>query len=322
MSPTTGEVPRTAPSPNEPSVFSSREFVETCARSFGKRYRPFEIGVRGSGPDRSFWALENGEPLGLRSFSLAPCGLHASPGWEGDLSKATLAGVIDQMKGARTRKLGWKVLFEQRELADGLESLGLKSTIESTHVVHLNGGYERVFAGYSASIRNQVRKARSRGVTVRQADDEDTVRAYYRVHTELAGQKGTYEHVHPLSLFLDLVRLPFCRLLVAEVEGQVVAGGLFFRERSCVGYWHGATARSASSYFPIRVVMDDAIRWACDIGAASLNFGGSAGIESLEKFKASWGARVESNRVFEWRNPFWESLTRMKRSLPPRGRPE
>ena len=169
MSPTTGEVPRTASSPNEPSVFSSREFVETCARSFGKRYRPFEIGVRGSGPDRSFWALENGEPLGLRSFSLAPCGLHASPGWEGDLSKATLAGVIDQMKGARTRKLGWKVLFEQRELADGLESLGLKSTIESTHVVHLNGGYERVFAGYSASIRNQVRKARSRGVTVRQA---------------------------------------------------------------------------------------------------------------------------------------------------------
>ncbi|MEO8429902.1 MAG: GNAT family N-acetyltransferase [Acidobacteriota bacterium] len=294
-------------------MFSSREFIEICARNFGEGYKPFEIPVHGSGPDRSFWALQNPEPFGLRSFSLAPGGLHASPGWVGRLTRATLAGIVDRMKGAGSRKFGWKVLFEQRELSEGLEELGLEASTESTHVLHLTAGYERVFSGYSASIRNQVRKAHARGVTVRQALDEQTVRAYYAVHTELADQKGSYEHIHPLSLFVDLVHLPFCRLLVAEVEGRVVAGALFFEEKSCVVYWHGATARSASSFFPIRAVMDDGVRRACEMGAGSLNFGGSAGIESLAKFKESWGAIVESNRVFGWRNPLWESLTRVKR---------
>jgi len=194
--------------------------------------------------------------------------------------------------------------------------------MDTTQVLYLSRDYDRVFAGYNASIRNQVRKARSRGVVVRDAVDEDTVRAYYKVHTELAEQKGSYPFVYPLSLFLDLVRLPYTQLLVAEHDGRVVGGGLFFKEESSVLYWHGTTDRAYSSYFPSRLVFDEAIRRACESGARFLNFGGSAGIASLEKFKASWGAKTERNWNFGWKNPFWAVLARLKSSVTGEKRPD
>ena len=46
-----------------------------------------------------------------------------------------------------------------------------------------------------------------------------------------------------------------------------------------------------------------------------VDFGGSAGIASLEQFKSSWGARPEMNWVFEWKNPLWASLSALKSRL-------
>src|SRR5712692_5444429 len=120
------------------NAFSKREFVEICAKGFGDRYRAAEISVIGSGPDRAFYALECPEPMGLRSFALAPCSLYASPGWEGTLQLSTLRGIFDQLVGSRIRKFNWKVFFDHQELTAGLSRLRLVSRQESTHLVRLD----------------------------------------------------------------------------------------------------------------------------------------------------------------------------------------
>ena len=298
----------------EANLFSQREFVETCARSL--ETRALAIPVVGSGPPRTIYALEAAEPLGLRSLSLAPCGLYASPGWTGRLDAATLEGIVERMKGFRIRKFGWKVLFQHDELASGLASLGLKTRRESTHALALERDYDRVFARFSATIRNQIRKARARGVSVRQATDSETVKAYYRLHTELAEQKGGYDYLYPLELFLGLLPMPtVARLLVAECAGRVVAGGMFFRDGDSVVYWHGAADRQYSSFFPSRLVFDEAIREGCESGATLFNLGGSAGIESLIKYKELWGAQRQLNWIFEWKHPLWDRLARITREI-------
>ena len=295
------------------SAFSTLEFVEVCAKAFGDRYRAAEVSVTGSGPDRAFYALQCPEPMGLRSFALAPCSLYASPGWEGTLQLSTLRGILDQLVGSRIRKFNWKVFFDHQELAAGLSRLPLVSRQESTHLVRLDRDYERIFAGYNANNRNKVRRSRASGLTLRDAVDPETIASYYRVHTGLAEQKGTYEYIYPLSLFLDLARLPFCRIIVAEFEGRVVGGCVFFDDRESIVYWHGASDRAYSNSYPSRLVLDEAVRWGCERGAKFLNLGASAGIASLERFKSEWGARTELNWSFEWRNPFWERLTSAKR---------
>jgi len=300
--------------PHQPaSVFSTGEFVQACARALGPKYRPVAIPVTGSGAPRTLYAMEKAGPLGLRSFSLGPCGLYASPAWDGRLERSTLEGIVARLKGVWIRKFGWKVLFDQAELAAGLADLCLEMQRESTQVLRLDPDYDRVFAGYNATIRNQVRKARRKGVTVREAFDPATVEAYYQVHTRLAGQKGDYDVVYPLELFLEFARMRgVVRLLVAECGGRVAAGGLFFHANGSLLYWHGAADRDYSDYFPSRLVFDEAIRWGCENGAEFLNFGGSAGIDSLERFKSYWGARQELNWVFGWKNPFWRELAGLK----------
>lgn len=300
------------------NLFSQKAFVEICARTLGEGYGVTQIPVTGSGSPRAFYALSAPEPLRLRSFGLAPCGLYASPGWEGSLERGTLVGIVDRLKGLRARKFGWKVLFSHGELAEGLVSMGLTSHRESTHVLPLVPDYAALFARFSSTIRNQIRKARARGVMVREATDVSTVESYYLLHRKLAREKGTYEFIYPLELFLGLLPLrSAARLLVAEYEGKVVAGGLFFRDGASVVYWHGAADRDYSNLFPARLVFEEAIRGACESGAMLFNMGGSAGIASLEKYKESWGAERQLNWLFEWKNPLWESVSRVRRAIRP-----
>jgi hypothetical protein len=208
-----------------------------------------------------------------------------------------------------TRRFVWNVRFDHGALAAGLTSLGLIGTRNSTHVLELSPDYERVFAGFNSAARNHVRQALRKGVKVRTVSSLDDVRAYYDVHTTLAQQQGTYGVIYPLSLLVELSRLgDDVRFFIAECEEKVVAGGVFFRDGGSVMYWHGATDRAYSKFYPMCAVFDQIIREAAESGAASFNFGGSAGLASLEQFKSSWGARPALNWQFTWASPYWSAL--------------
>lgn len=279
----------------------------------GEKYRPLAIPVIGSGPPRTMYATCAAAPYRSRYVSLAPFSLCASPGWEGELQRITLEHIIRRLRRVTTRAFVWTVRFDHSALARALHSFNIPFQQTTTHVLPLESGYVRTASGYSATIRNQIRKAARRGVCVRDADSEADVRAYCQLHARLVEQREWLGFRYPETLFLELVRLKdFVRLLIAEHEGCVVSGALLFRDADCVLYWHGATNRDYSHLFASRPILDEAIRWACEMGARFVDFGGSAGIASLEGFKLSWGARPEMNWVFEWTSPLWTSLSTLK----------
>ena len=293
--------------------FTSLPFVEALSRAMGEKYRPLAIPVIGSGAPRTMYATSAPAPYHSRYVSLAPFSLCASPGWEDTLERMTLEGIVGQLRRASTRGFVWSVRFDHAALARGLSSFNMPFEQTATHVLPLQHGYARIATGYSATIRNQIRKAARRGVCVRDAGSEADVRAYYDLHARLVEQKEWRGFRYPLALFLELIRLKdFVRLLIAEHEGRIVSGALLFRDTDCVLYWHGASDRQHSHLFASRPLMDEAIRWGCETGASFVDFGGSAGIPSLEQFKSSWGAQPEMNWVFEWTNPLWTGLSALK----------
>ena len=59
--------------------------------------------------------------------------------------------------------------------------------------------------------------------------DSTEVYDYYRIHTQLAQEKGNYNFIYPVELFLNALELrPNLKMLVAKSEGKTIAGGLFF----------------------------------------------------------------------------------------------
>ena len=279
--------------------------------SVREQFRFSDVGLR-----EKCMRIQSTDRYRSRHILLGPMGLYASPGWDGQLHRFTLEGILHKIMTFRTRRFVWNVRFDHEPLATGLSLLGLKSERVSTQVLPLKSEYDHVFADYSATIRNHIRKAYRRGIRVREATSAGDIRAYHAVHLRLAEQKAGYRFTYPIELFFALTGIHgAARLLIAEVDEQVVAGGLFFRDGNSVMYWHGASDRAYSHLYPSCAVLDRAICWACEVGAAFFNFGGSAGIDSLERFKSTWGARRELNWTFEWDNPLWARLGRVKESL-------
>jgi len=293
------------------TFFSSREFAEAWARSGSGHV--LGIPVRGSGSPRTIFGIQDTEHYFRRSISLGPFGGYASPGWENYLEQSTVRGVLDRLRGVRTTKIVWNVRFDHQPLAAVLESLGLEPVSIPTHVLHLQEDYDMVFAGYNATMRNHVRRSRKMGVRLRDGLEENDVRAFYRVYSNLVQQKPGFQLALPVELFINLLRTgKSARLVLAEVEEEVVAGGFFLKDGCTVLYYMGASDRDYSKYFPSCAVMDEAIRWACETGADFFNFGSSGDLEKLKQFKSFWGAQEENSWQFVWQNPFWNRISQWK----------
>lgn len=249
----------------------------------------------------------------LRYILLSGAGLYASPGWLPTLAAETIISLRRALQRPLTTGFSWNVRFDHAPLAEQLTAQGLPCERPTTHVLELGREYAQTLAGYSATTRNQVRRAQRQGVTVRAVQKAEEVRSYYRLHIQLAQQKGGYGLLHPLELFLEFRKaVGFTQLLIAEWEGRLIAGGLFFKDGDTLLYWHAAADRAYSHLFPAYAVLDTAIQHAHASGARLVNFGGSAGISSLERFKTSWGAVPRRNWCFTWRNPVWATLSRIR----------
>lgn len=299
------------------TFFSSGSFINSISRAMGDGYHALAVPIGSSATERFMWAAQSVQPYTLRRIWLAPFGLPASPGWDGRLDSAVLQSVVSQLTSPRTVSIVWNIRFDHLEVAEGLQRLGFVAAKPvSTHILRLGTGHDCIFAGYNATIRNQIRKAQRAEVRVREACDAADLAAYYHIHTSLASQKGGYGQLYPIKLFQELLRdRQAVRLLIAEYQGKVVSGGLFFVDGRSVMYWHGASDRGYSHVFPSFAVINEAIRWAIASGATFFNFGNSNGMASLEQFKSFWGAQQEWNRVCVWRHPVWKCLGNAKRIL-------
>jgi hypothetical protein len=287
------------------TFFSQIDFIKAVVNCSGGHKKILPIQVVGSGPKRQMYGIQEFDRFGRRSVSLGPFGLYASPGWNENLEIATLRGIIKRLTSFNTLKFVWTVRADHGALADSLISLGIKYKPRSTHLLYLDPDYEKVFSGYSATMRNQIRRAKKEGVSIEKISDREDIKKYYDIYISLAKAQQR-PHIYPIELFYELAAIPEqVQFLGAIWQGKLTGGGVFFRD-GCTGrYWHGAADRQYSKLFATCALVDHAIREASLTGATFFNFGASIGISTLEQFKTYWGARKEFYWEFHWTNPFW-----------------
>jgi SAM-dependent methyltransferase len=253
------------------------------------------------------------KPLGLgtRTLSAGHVDLYSSPGWCGTLERATLEGMLHQMTSPLTREFTWRVRFDHHALVKGLADLGLTARLQDTHVIHIHDSYERIVAGYSPTKRNHISKARRRGLVIQKVRCVEDLSACQLIYRSLAGQKG-WRFVYPLELLFELAKLTdVSRFLIAQHEGRIVGGALFLKDGCSITYLMGVADRAYGELFPAPALIDEGIRWACEIGADFFNMGTAGSNKSLARFKASFGCSLEQDRIFEWRNPCFKTLKRI-----------
>ena len=130
----------------------------------------------------------------------------------------------------------------------------------------------------TTDARRGVRQAERAGVRVRRADSIDDVREFHRLYALTMERRNAKDRYHlPLGHFVDLFEtMPDHALFaLAEHDGRVVAGGLYFHDATDV-VWHLSAADLAySGVRPVNAYHYDTIRWAVRQGKRRMLCGGA-----------------------------------------------
>jgi CelD/BcsL family acetyltransferase involved in cellulose biosynthesis len=148
------------------------------------------------------------------------------------------------------------------------------------------------------SVRKQITGARQNGVVVHRGDTPQSLTtAFYRLHVQTRHRLGV--PVQPRRYFELLWEHVLGQgkgfLLLASSGGTVLAGAVFLAWGDTVIYKYGASDSAFWAVHPNHLVMWSAIRWGCEHGFRSFDFGRSdLASKGLRQFKQSWGAAERS----------------------------
>jgi CelD/BcsL family acetyltransferase involved in cellulose biosynthesis len=167
-----------------------------------------------------------------------------------------------------------------------------------SHVLSLSSDPELTFRRFSRSqVQRNIVKGERSGLTLRRADStEDLTISFYGLHVRTRRRLGI--PVQPRYFFDHLWRhviAPERGFLLLAYSGSVpVAGAVFLTLGRTIVYKFGA---SEPSFWPLRpnhLLFSDAIRWSCETGFATFDFGRSEfDNRGLRSFKSGWGAIEE-----------------------------
>jgi peptidoglycan pentaglycine glycine transferase (the first glycine) len=174
----------------------------------------------------------------------------------------------------------------------------------NTVLLDLRRSEEDLLAAMKQKTRYNVRLATRRGVTVRQASAADLDR-FYQLYAETAQRDGF--PIRPADYYLGvwqrfLQSTPRLRtgqaaseavaggrasLLLAEVEGEVVAGLLLFTLGSAAWYMYGASSNRHRERMPNQLLQWEAMRWARAAGCDLYDLWGAP--DALDESDPMWG---------------------------------
>jgi len=164
---------------------------------------------------------------------------------------------------------------------------------------------EAIVAGYSESVRRQIRHYRAAGQTTTHDEDWADLPEFTRLYHHTMSRNGADEYY-----FWDLENFRRLRaslgdhahLIVTRVGDVVGAAGIFTEYEGIVQEHLLAADQALSHISPYKVLLDDTAKWAKRRGNRVLHLGGGRGAreDSLFEFKSRFSPRRHPFSTGRW----------------------
>lgn len=165
---------------------------------------------------------------------------------------------------------------------------GEQIQFQNTALLDLTPPEEDLLMSMKSKTRYNIRLAGRRGVTVRGGGPSD-IALFYAMYAETGERDGFL--IRPLSYYRDAWRTfldaGLARMLLAEVEGEAVAGLILFRFGETAWYMYGASTSAYRDRMPNYALQWEAIRWAKQAGCTTYDLWGAPQV--LEERDPLWG---------------------------------
>lgn len=234
-------------------------------------------------------------------------------GYPGPLASPGLpAGMPGRFAGAAVSFLageGVVALFTRlNPLLDQLPVAAAAGTVVShgsTVSLDLAADESVQLAGYRSNHRRDLRRLRAAGFTAATVPLAEGIATFRRLYLETMRRVGASAwYLFDEAYFAGLAAaLPGrLELILAERDGEPVAGALFMVHGNIVQYHLGGTADAWLAEAPLKLVMDTARARFAGEGRAVLHLGGGIGgaEDALFNFKAGFSDRRHAFRSWRW----------------------
>ena len=208
---------------------------------------------------------------------------------------------LTETSGARSWTLhsrlgGYEQLVPELRLAGGFK----------TWVAPLPDDAEALRAGWKKTQNNlwrSIRKADRSGVTARMADGEEDLRRFYTLYEENVRRHRSLPYSWRLFALTRerLAEAGVYRLVVAEHEGEIVAGAVLNAFRSNIDLVYNASSSKHLDMRPNHAVYWHAISWGIENGYRTYTMGQAPEDGSLARFKQQWGGQPVDRFRYEFR---------------------
>ena len=204
---------------------------------------------------------------------------------------AEVCAAIDGNRGAYLEIRGWG--------KSGIpEELGLKEyPYYLTHSVMLDGDLQDVRARMSRNGRYNLRYAEKSPVTVRTGQDENDLKEFYRLTMSTRSRLNLLPQPYRFfrSIYQHLIISGHGYLLLAELNGKIIAANMYFCFRDTVTHEFNAQDRDYFEYRPNYSLIWTAMGLACQNSYRCYNFGRThPENQQLAAFKRNWGSEEKT----------------------------
>jgi CelD/BcsL family acetyltransferase involved in cellulose biosynthesis len=289
--------------------FHHPAWARALARCYG--FRPFTLGVPDSN-DRlraGIPLIEVAGRLTRRRWIALPFTDRCPPVTTGQDGLETFVNALDN-----ARRTGRVASVEVRSKLPGGRTTLVPHGV--MHTLELEPDSAAVLQKSSKSqVQRNIRRAEREGVTIRRAESvEELADTYYALHVDTRRRQGAPAQPRRWFelLWSELIERDLGFVLLAYAGRVAVAGGVFLTWNGTVTYKYGASRRESWPLRPNHLLFWDAIRWSCESGFHTFDWGRSdLDNHGLRAFKSSWGA-VETPLLYSsigaFRDPRWLGL--------------
>ncbi|MEE9270215.1 MAG: GNAT family N-acetyltransferase [Candidatus Krumholzibacteria bacterium] len=273
------------------SFFHTLEWGQ-CVQSIFKGWNRFFLTARSDGEliaaipamrlsKRGVFAMMS-MPFGTYGGPLVADG--APPGISDDLSRRFF-------EAARPARVAFAELVDFPAQLAAVPFKRMRSVEDEARVLSLEPGYDKLWTGFKDTNRNKIRKAEKSGVTIKLAESREDFLAYNEVLSECSRrwEEPTQFHREFFEALWELHNGGI-QMWLAVHDGAIISGLLNFAHNKSVMNWGTVSLPSARHLAPVNLLHARAIEHAVDKGFSLYNFGSSAGMEGVDKFKATFGA--------------------------------
>ena len=161
------------------------------------------------------------------------------------------------------------------------------------HLLALSSDPAEVEVRYSKSrVQRGIKKAKLEGLWAERRTDAAALDDFYALHVKTRRRLGVPTQPRRfIRRFEEMFDAGLGFVGIVRDEGKPIAAAVFLTYRGTVTYKYGASDPRNLSKRPNHLLFSEMIRWACEVGFHTLDFGRTdIDNEGLRSFKRSWGA--------------------------------